>query len=233
MSRFAVVAVLIAGLLRSAPALAAPDDFCQYGQATAMLLIDRTTAFDDTDRSVFLGALDSLMLRLHAGDRLVAYTMTGAYTESRKVFDRCKPGCPDESFLGSLLATCRPVLARAEYRAFVTALAAELARLLREPEETRFSDLFRTVADLTATYAGEQGAKPLRAGVHLLRSSGELILPSGARVPPAARIRRAAPARPGWHRTAPGRGPRSGVRLRAGRHPCPAAAAQRPAAARA
>ena len=184
-------------LLLPAPASAAADDFCQYGQATALLLIDRTTAFDDTDRSVFLGALDSLLLRLHAGDRLVAYTMTGAYTESRKVFDRCKPGCPDDSFLGSLLATCRPVLARAEYRAFVSTLAAELARLLREPEQTRLSDLFRTVADVTDTYAGDRDAKPLRQMFifsDLLENSSYLPEREFRRLPAADVLRRLAQA---------------------------------------
>ena len=192
----ALLAVLLPCLLHSAPASAAADDFCQYGQATALLLIDRTTAFDDTDRSIFLGALDSLVLRLHAGDRLVAYTMTGAYTESRKVFDRCKPGCPDDSFLGSLLSTCRPVIARSDYRAFITALAADLAQLLREPEQTRLSDLFRTVADVTGTYAGDAGAargRPLRQLFifsDLIENSSFLPEREFRRLPPADILRR-------------------------------------------
>ncbi len=192
-----VVLLAAFALLLSHTARAA-DDFCQYGHANALLLIDRTTAFDDTDRSVFLGAVEGLLGGLGPGDRLVAYTMTGAYTESRQVFDRCKPACPDDGFLGSLLATCRPVLARAEYRGFVAELAATLAKLLREPEATKQSDLFRTVADVTATTATAGGnERPLRQMFvfsDLIENSGFLPERSVRRLPPADILRRLAEA---------------------------------------
>ena len=128
---------------------ATTTDYCAYGHQTTLLLVDRTTRFDATDRSIFLDALNGVVERLGAGDRLVMFTMTAAYTESRKVFESCKPACPDENFFAELLATCRPVLARSDYRGFVDTLAHQLADLLRNPEETPYSDLFRTVAETT------------------------------------------------------------------------------------
>ncbi len=132
----------------------AATDYCAYGHATSVLLVDRTTAFDATDKSVFLQALDGMIAGLGAGDRLVLYTMTGAYTGSEKLFDRCKPACPDEGFLGELFASCRPVVARSDALGFTRELAQTLAALLQKPEETRFSDLFRTVTDAVRPYAG-------------------------------------------------------------------------------
>lgn len=158
--------LLLPGMARAA------EDYCTYGKATAVLLVDRTTAFDDTDKALFLQALDGVVAALGPGDRLAAYTMTGAYTESRKFFDRCKPACPDEGFIAGLLATCRPVLARSDAVAFTRELAATLADLLRKPEETRFSDLFRTVAeDVHASATAGRAVRTLIVFSDLLENS--------------------------------------------------------------
>jgi len=192
MKRLLACGVLLGGvLLGAAPAQAAAEDFCSFGHATAVLLIDRTTAFDATDRSVFLDALNAQVGLLGAGDRLVAYTMTGAYTESRKVFDRCKPGCPDEGFFGGLLSTCRPVVARAQYQGFVGALAASLAALLTKPEETSASDLFRTVAE--ATRASATPTQPVRQLIlfsDLIENSPVLSERDAKRLPAAEILKR-------------------------------------------
>ncbi len=154
-----VVAMLLATCL---PAAAA-EDYCGYGHATAILLLDRTTQFDATDRSVFLDATSGLIDQLGPGDRLVAYTMTGAFTGSRKIFEQCKPACPDESFFSGLLSTCSPTVARARLGAFTVALAVDLATMLRNPEETPQSDLFRTVAEITRAYStASNSTRPIR-----------------------------------------------------------------------
>lgn len=187
--------LLLVLLLGAGAARAQSTDYCSYGQATAVLLVDRTTAFDDTDRTVFLDALGGIVAGLHAGDRLVAFTMTSAYTESRKIFDRCKPGCPDEGFFAGLLSTCRPVVARSQYQGFMRDLAQTLAQLLRDHEETRFSDLFRTVSEATRPYAG--GAQPLRTLVlfsDLLENSTLLPEREMRRLPPAEIVKRLAAA---------------------------------------
>ncbi len=147
-----LLATVMVLLLATGGARAATD-YCEYGHATSVLLVDRTTAFDATDRSVFLQALDGMIAGLGAGDRLVLYTMTGAYTESQKLFDECKPACPDEGFIGDLFASCRPVVARSDALGFTRELAQTLAGLVQKPEETRLSDLFRTVADAVRPYA--------------------------------------------------------------------------------
>ena len=185
---------LAAALLAVSASAHAAEDYCGYGHATAVLMVDRTTRFDETDRSVFLEATAGLVSQLGPGDRLVAYTMTGAYTESRKLFEQCKPGCPEEGFFAGLLSACSPTVARARLREFTNALAADLATMLRDPEQTPQSDLFRTVAEVTRAYATPaDGGRPIRTVIlfsDLLENSA--LLPEGdlRRQPPARLLQR-------------------------------------------
>ena len=181
--------LVVVGLLACSLSVHAAEDYCGYGHATAILLVDRTTQFDDTDRSVFLDATAGLITRLGPGDRLVAYTMTGAYTESHKLFEQCKPGCPDEGFLAGLVSACSPTVARARLHDFTSALAATLATMLRDPEQTPHSDLFRTVAEVTRAHStGADSARPIRTVVlfsDLLENSALLPERELRHLPPA------------------------------------------------
>lgn len=179
-------AALLALLLLAGERAQAADDYCTYGHGTAVLLVDRTTAFDGTDKTLFLQALDGLIAGLGPGDRLVLFTMTGTYTGSRKLFDRCKPACPEQGFFTGLMSSCRPVLARSENVAFTRELAQTLAGLLQKPEETRFSDLFRTVAEAVRPYAsGPQKLRTLIMFSDLIENSPLLPERELKRLPPA------------------------------------------------
>ena len=183
--------VAAAALLVSAGSARAATDYCGYGHGTAVLMVDRTTAFDATDKTVFLQALDGMIAGLGAGDRLVLYTMTGAYTESRKLFDRCKPACPEAGFLTDLFASCRPVIARADALGFTRELATTLAGLLERPEETKFSDLFRTVADAIRSYTtGAQKLQTLFVFSDLIENSPLLPERELKRLPATAIVQR-------------------------------------------
>jgi hypothetical protein len=141
----------------------ASDDYCGYGSSTAILLIDRTTQYDAVDRSVFLDAMTDLITQLGPGDRLLVFTMTGAFTDSRRLFDNCKPGCPAEGFFAQLMSACSPTMARSQLDLFTKRLAIVLARILKDPEQTPLSDLFRTVAEVTHDYSNpDSGGRPIR-----------------------------------------------------------------------
>lgn len=190
MSRRAVLCGL-ALLLWPWSAGAAPVDYCGYGHAVALLLVDRTTRFDKTDQAVFLGAVTNLLAQLGPGDRLVGFTIGGDYTESRKFIDDCKPACPDEGFLGGLLSTCSPVVARSRYRLFQADLARVLADMLRQPEDQPASDIFRTVAEDTRATGGDD-ARPLRQLVVFsdLLENSEFLPERELRRLPEAELRR-------------------------------------------
>ena len=190
--------LIVIALLAMCVSAQAAEDYCGYGHATAILLVDRTTQFDGTDRSVFLDATAGLITELGPGDRLVAYTMTGAYTETRKLFERCKPGCPDQGFFAGLMSSCSPTVARAQLRDFTNALAADLATMLRDPEQTPQSDLFRTVDEVTRAYStADGGASPIRNVIlfsDLLENSTLLPERELRRLPPARTLQRLAQA---------------------------------------
>jgi hypothetical protein len=173
---------LLAACLLTAHHARAAEDYCGYGHGTAVLLIDRTTAFDGTDKALFLQALDGVIAGLGPGDRLAAFTMSSAYTESRKIFDRCNPACPEEGFFAGLVSTCRPVVARSDKLGFTRELAQTLAGLLQSPEETRFSDLFRTVAEAVRPYV--QGLRTVILFSDLIENSALLPERDLKRLPP-------------------------------------------------
>lgn len=186
--RVVMLVFLLGGTARAA------EDYCVYGTGTALLLVDRTTAFDATDKGLFLQALDQVVGALSAGDRFAVFTMSGAYTESRKVFDRCKPACPAAGFFAGLLSSCSAVVARSAYVGFTRDLAQGLAGLLGTPEETRYSDLFRTVAE---DVHAENGGKPVRTLIlfsDLIENSALLPEREVKRLAPAAIVQRLAAA---------------------------------------
>jgi hypothetical protein len=191
MKRLLILAFILSALYT--PAYAA-EDYCRYGHATAILLVDRTTQFDATDRSVFLDTTSQLIEQLGPGDRFVAYTMTGAFTDSRKLFEQCKPGCPAEGFFSGLMSACSPTLAQAQLVAFTDALATQLATMLRDPEQTPQSDLFRTVAETAHAYSTPADAtRPIRTMIlfsDLLENSSFLPERELRRMPVASILKR-------------------------------------------
>lgn len=185
------IAAALLALALAGPAHAA-EDYCAYGTSSALLLVDRTTAFDDTDKTLLLQALDQVVGALGPGDRFVVFTMTGAFTDSRKIFDRCKPACPDAGFFAGLLSSCSAVVARSQLVGFTRELAQGLAALLAKPEETRYSDLFRTIAE---DVRAEAGGKPVRTLIlfsDLIENSPMLSERDIKRLPPDAILKRLA-----------------------------------------
>ena len=179
--------LLLGGIAAQAPAGAAEFDYCSVGQRTSLLLVDRTTRFDDTDRDILIRTVESFIRRQNAGERVVVAASGGAYTELRLAFNECRPGCPDEGFFGRLTSTCRTVIARSDYLNFEARFIAPLRELLVQPEDASMSDLFRSVAEATRLVAAN-GYAPLRQ--FLLYSD---LLEASSLFPGQA-IRRTAPA---------------------------------------
>ena len=87
-----------------------------------------------------------------------------------------------------------PVVARAQLRGFTVALAADLATMLRDGEQTPQSDLFRTVAEVTRAYAtAAEAARPIRTVIlfsDLLENSNLLPGARARRLPPGRTLQR-------------------------------------------
>jgi len=142
-------------------ARAAGFDYCSTGQHSSMLLVDRTTKFDTVDQDILIRTVEAFFKRQEAGERVLIASLSGAYTDLKINFNQCRPGCPEESFLGRLVSTCRAVIARSDYLAFEANFIAALRGLLQDQEEAPASDLFRSVAESTRL-VGANGYAPLR-----------------------------------------------------------------------
>ena len=195
--RLAATALLLAALAGARPAAAAETDYCALGSATSLLLVDRSTRYDEVDRDILVRTVDSFFRQQEPGERLVVAAAGGAYTELKLVFDACRPGCPEAGLFGRLTSACRPVLARADFQAFEAEFLARLVALLKQPEEAAASDLFRSVAEATRLVEANRYApvRQLLMFSDLLEASS--LLPGQAirRMPAAEVLQRLAEAR--------------------------------------
>lgn len=156
----------IAGAFMCATAIAflsianAPDaeargtDYCQYGRESILFLIDRTTPYDDTDRRTITASTGALVDRLGPGDRIVVATIGEHYTQTRREFSDCVPGCPEVGFVDSLLSSCRAVRARQDRHVFRNRLLSAVVPLTRNPNNARFSGILSTLSETTRAPVG-------------------------------------------------------------------------------
>jgi hypothetical protein len=127
------------------------QDYCSFSQHTTLMLVDRTTAYDLTDQEVFKSSLKRLQDGLEVGDRLIIQTITGSYTESRKVFDDCMPGCPETGLMEWLTGSCRDIIATSDRNAFLKRAAAVVRQMLNEVKSFESSDIAETTRQISAS----------------------------------------------------------------------------------
>jgi hypothetical protein len=128
-------------------------DYCQYGKRTVLIFVDRTTAYDDIDKKIFVDGFDRIMARLNVGDNVVVHTIQDKHTNSSIVFNACLPGCPDEGFVNWLVGSCKSLIARGAHSRFRLDLAKSIRDLLDHPQSFRYSEIVRTLINVTNTYA--------------------------------------------------------------------------------
>lgn len=137
-------------------ALAACDeprtDYCSYGDERTLLLVDRTTAYDGSDRALLNRGLVELAQSLNAGDQLVIKTIVDNPVASQHVFEQCRPGCPPQGAADWLFAGCRAVIARRDFQRFERSLVENVLPLTRDAEEHEWSEIVRTLAAVTNDY---------------------------------------------------------------------------------
>ena len=114
-----------------------------------LILIDRTTAYDNRDRKIFASGFERIVETLQLGDKVLVQTIADDYAKSETVFQKCRPGCPDTGISGWLFAKCRALQARADLTDFKRTLAGSIRELLKNRQEFEQSDIVRTVARST------------------------------------------------------------------------------------
>ncbi len=127
--------------------------YCEHGDRTVLIFVDRTTAYDEVDKRIFVEGFDRIMSRLRVGDAVYVQTIGGEFTESEIVFNQCLPGCPDEGLVNWLFGTCKAVIARGDLAQFRAELANSVKQLLDHPESYKQSDIARTITSVSRTHS--------------------------------------------------------------------------------
>ena len=129
----------------------AATDYCVGSKRAVLFLIDRTTAYDERDQEVLVGGMERFFRELGTGDRLLLYTIGASPADSRRLFDRCVPGCPDEGFLGNLFSSCKAMVARADRQVFTRDLVKMLVDLLHDQQDHPASAIIETIRSVAAS----------------------------------------------------------------------------------
>ncbi len=126
-------------------------DYCSYGDHTRLILVDRTTSYDDLDKRVFATGLSKIVDGFETGDRVIIHAITADFVQGEREFDGCVPGCPKKGLLDWLFSDCRDLVARADRTKFVRDLAINARGLLDNPREFPRSDIARSIARVTSS----------------------------------------------------------------------------------
>ena len=139
-------------MLLVAAQASADANWCEYGDRTLLLFVDRTTEYDEEDRRDFAQGLERIFEILEAGDRFVMQTIEDAPEHSKTVFERCYPGCPKTGLLGWFRGSCREMKARSAALGFKHDLAILGRRLMEEPAQFPYSAIGETIGTMAADH---------------------------------------------------------------------------------
>lgn len=149
-----VIRFTLAVIVTLAAPTALAQDYCDEGEgATTILLVDRTSTFDEQDKSLFAEGVGRLYQQIATGERLAVYTITEDYAGSRKIFDACRPGCREQGLIDGLFSQCRESVARVDDRRFQADFLASLKPLIDSDEQHPHSEIIETVAFVANEHA--------------------------------------------------------------------------------
>jgi len=152
--------------------------YCEHSGKTRLLLMDRTTQYDDRDGEIFKNGIDKIFNSLATGERLVVHTITNDASSSGKVFDSCMPGCPKSTGLGGWLSgKCSSGMARADRLSFTQQLINSLIPLIDNEQKFTRSAITQTIAVLARTYSEGSSLSQLTVFSDLLENSGQIPWP--------------------------------------------------------
>jgi len=151
---------VLLGFLLVDPAIAQTGDnrsYCKSDGRIALFLVDITTPYDQTDKDIIVKATDRILASLNGGEKIIIRTITDSRTHSRQLIERCIPYCAAEGF--SRIFLCNDGAIRTDREAVYADIVESLRQRLAKFEETRHSDILRTVV-LAAKEDAVQG-RPL------------------------------------------------------------------------
>ena len=145
--------LLLLLLLPAKEAFAAKQDYCSQGDGkTVLLLIDRTSAFDEQDKKSFANGVDVLFKQLQTGERLIIHTLTEDFAVSKKIFDACRPGCLEQGLVSGLFSQCRSSRAKLDERRYIRDVLSSVKPMISTQEKYPNSEIIETIAFMMQEY---------------------------------------------------------------------------------
>ena len=134
-------------------AVAVQQNYCAQGDETAVLfLIDRTSTFDEQDKKIFANGVDAIFKKLDAGDRLIIHTLTEDFSESKKIFDACRPGCREQGMMSGLFSPCRASVAKSDERKYMRDILTSVKPMISKQEDYPNSEIIETISFMAQEY---------------------------------------------------------------------------------
>lgn len=146
MSRRLVLAIAtIAACLSASPAFAA-NNYCVDTADNVVVYVDKTTPYDDKDKTALVDGIDRLFESLRGGERFTIRTIAESYTSSVTLLDACAPFCPDAGFLGDLFGSCTEGVMLNDRKRLREQVVQQLKALLGNFVELPNSEIVGTIA---------------------------------------------------------------------------------------
>ena len=140
--------------------LAAKQEYCSQGDGrTVLFLIDRTSAFDDQDKQSFANGVDVVFKELQTGERLIIHTLTEDFSDSKKIFDACRPGCLEQGLVSGLFSQCRASRAKVDERKYVRDVLSSVKPMISTQEKYPNSEIIETIAFMMQEYEHHRPAR--------------------------------------------------------------------------
>jgi hypothetical protein len=140
----AVLVAVMAGRVDTAPA--APPDYCEPTADNIVIYVDRTTPYDESDKTALVDGIGRLFESLGGGQRFSIRTIAESFTSSATLLDACVPFCPDGGFLGDLFSDCTEGMMINAKKHLRDELVRQLRSLLENFVELPNSEIVRTIA---------------------------------------------------------------------------------------
>ena len=158
--RCLLFALLVAvATLAASAALAAPD-YCADTAANVVVYVDKTTPYDDTDKTALVDGVSRLFESLSGGERFTIRTIAQSFTASVSLMDACVPYCPPGGLFGDLFSDCTEGMMLNDRKHVRDLVVGQLRALLADFVELPNSEIVRTIA-LSAS-SEQRPSQPLR-----------------------------------------------------------------------
>lgn len=142
---FALVALGAASV--SSPALSAPTaKYCSDSAANVVVYVDKTTPYDEIDKTALIDGVSRLFESLGGGERFTMRTIAEGFSSSVTLVDDCVPICASSGLLGDLFSDCTEGMMINDKKRLRSTIVQQLQALLDDFVELPNSEIVRTLA---------------------------------------------------------------------------------------